>query len=124
MSEIFIPGNVPSSKNSKIWTGKFLVWSATAQKYVKSTEYYWKLHSEAFEKEYYWITEGKAPLKVAFTFIRGSRHKFDYVNPLQTVLDLMVKYKWLPDDNADIVLPVFLPYKYDKENPGVIIKIL
>lgn len=124
MNEIFIPGNVPSSKNSKVWTGKFLVWSKTAQKYVKSTESHWKKHSFEFLEQYYYHTEGINPLKVSFKFIRGSRHKFDYANPLQTVLDLMVKYGWIPDDNADIILPVFEPYEYDKENPGVIIKII
>jgi hypothetical protein len=44
---IFIPNNVPSSKNSKQWTGKFLVWSKTAQKYVKDTEFYWKQYSKS-----------------------------------------------------------------------------
>jgi hypothetical protein len=129
MNDIFIPGNVPSSKNSKqmIFKGKgspLLLWSKTAQKYVKDTQYYWIDNSNVFEQEYFWKTEGKIPLKVSFKFIRGSRHKFDYVNPLQTVLDLMVRYKWIPDDNADIILPVFEPYSYDKDNPGVIIKIL
>ncbi len=126
MKEFFIEGNVPSSKNSKVWTGKHLVWSKAAQKYVKETEYYWVGQCNNFK----FTASGKAgvepeyPLKVSFKFIRGSKHKFDYVNPLQTVLDLMVRYRWIPDDNADIILPVFEPYSYDKNNPGVIIKIL
>ena len=124
MVEIFIPGNVPSSKNSKIWTGKRLIWSKTATQYVKDTEKYWKEYSNVFNLEYHWRTEGLKPLKVSFKFIRGSKHKFDYVNPLQTVLDLMVRYKWIPDDNADIILPIFEPYEYSKDNPGVVIKIL
>ena len=36
----------------------------------------------------------------------------------------MVKNKWLEDDNCKEILPIFEPYKYDKENPGVIIRIL
>ena len=119
--EIFIKGNVPSSKNGKQWTGKHLIWSKTANKYVKNTEADWKRYADAFKEN---KGEKQYPLIVNFKFIRGSHHKFDYINPLQTVLDLMVRYLWIPDDNADIILPVFEPYEYSKESPGVIIKIL
>lgn len=119
--EIFIKGNVPSSKNSKVWTGRFMVWSKTAQKYKKDTAPTWL----ELKKSFISALKGKRkPFTVSFTFVRGNKHKFDYVNPLQTVLDLMVEYEWIEDDNADVILPVFEKYKYDKENPGVIIKIL
>ena len=120
-SEIFIPYNVPSSKNTKQWTGKYLVWSKVAQQYIKLTEYYWKQNKELFHIA---ICNNDKPLRVSFKFIRKSKHKFDYVNPLQTVLDLMVRFEWIEDDNADIILPVFEPYEYEKDKPGVIIKIL
>ena len=64
------------------------------------------------------------PYKISFRFIRGSRHKFDYINAVQLPLDLFVKYGILEDDNADEVIPVFEPYEYDKANPGVYITIL
>lgn len=64
------------------------------------------------------------PLHVSFKFVRGTRHTFDYVNPLQTVLDLMVEVGVLDDDNADQIIPVFEPYEYDKDNPGVWITLL
>jgi len=64
------------------------------------------------------------PYKIQFTFVRGSKHKFDYVNPLQTVLDEMVTFGWLEDDNADEVKPYFGQYSYDKEKPGVWITVL
>lgn len=126
MNEIFIPGNVPSSKNSKIWTGKHLIWSKAASKYVKDTEKYWISNCNTFRFNASGAIDREAeyPIKISFKFIRGSRHVFDYVNPLQTILDLMVKYGWIPDDNADIIIPVFEQYGYNKENPGVIIKIL
>jgi len=117
----FIPGNVPSSKNSKIWTGRFLVWSKTAQKYVKNTKKYWEDYREDFKCCF---DACNLPVKVKFKFIRGTRHKFDYVNPLQTVMDLMTTHGWIPDDNCDIILPVFEEYEYDKENPGVLITII
>ena len=125
MKEFFIPGNVPSSKNSKVWTGKFMVWSKAAQKYRRNTKKDWLIHKIEFRKEVIKAVSGnKYPLKVSFKFIRGSKHKFDYVNPAQTILDIMVDSGWISDDNADMILPVFEPYEYNKENPGVIIKIL
>lgn len=117
--EIFIRGNVPSSKNSKVWTGRFLVWSKTAQKYKKETKKQWEDGRDVFVSEIHGY-----PIRVSFEFVRGSKHRFDYVNPLQTVLDLMVEYGWLEDDNADFILPVFIEYSYDKDNPGVKINIL
>ena len=70
------------------------------------------------------IKEMEKPVHIEFTFIRGSRHKFDYINPAQTVQDDMVKAGWIDDDNADCMLPAFSKYSYDKVNPGVIIKII
>ena len=61
---------------------------------------------------------------ISFTFVRGTRHKFDYINPAQTVQDDMVKAGWIEDDNAEFILPVFIQYTYDKQNPGVWIEIL
>jgi len=119
MAEVFISTNVPSSKNSKVWTGKFMVWSKTAQRYVKETEVQWAVNAKEFKKDIH-----EFPIRCSFKFIRGSRHQFDYVNPAQTVLDLMVKYGWIEDDNCDIILPSFKQYEYNKENPGVWIEIL
>ena len=36
----------------------------------------------------------------------------------------MVKHGWIEDDNMTYLIPHFEPYEYDKENPGVEIKIL
>jgi hypothetical protein len=121
MAEIFIPGNVPSSKNSRVWTGKFFVVSKTTTKWRKSTASDWELNRLAFTQK---ADQLPKPITVKFTFIRGTKHKFDYVNPLQTVLDEMVHKQWIIDDNADEILPVFGTYSYDKENPGVKIEIL
>lgn len=116
----FIPHNVPSSKNSKQWTGKILISSKATQQYKKATAAYYKLYGKEFRE----ITENlPRPLRIKFTFIRGSKHKFDYINPLQTVQDIMVDNNWIEDDNSDIILPVFEPYIYDKSKTGVIIEI-
>lgn len=118
--EIFIPGNVPSSKNSRQWTGKYSVASKATQKYCKETEAYWLKYQKMFSEDFDSIPH---PAYVIFKFIRGTRHNFDYINPAQTIQDLMEKYHWIPNDNCQYIIPVFLPYEYSKENPGVIIKL-
>ena len=119
--EIFIAGNVPSSKNGKRWTGKYLIHSKTTMNYIKaSKEEYVRYRGKFLD-----MIKGKqAPYKVSFTFHRSSRRKFDYLNPAQTVQDLMVKYDWIEDDNCEFMIPYFGVYDYNKENPGVTIKIL
>jgi Holliday junction resolvase RusA-like endonuclease len=117
----FIPGNVPSSKNSRVYTGRFFVTSKATKTYKKAS----LADYTVFGKEFRKATESlPKPLTVSFKFIRKSKHRFDYVNPLQTVQDFMVDAGWLDDDNADELLPVFEPYEYDKENPGVVIKLI
>jgi hypothetical protein len=121
LKEIFIPGNVPSSKNSKQWTGKMLINSKATRAYIKATMGFYMGSRVDFQK----MLKGKEkPYKLSLQFIRGTKHKFDYINPAQTVQDLMVKYNWIKDDNCEEIIPVFEKYKYDKKNQGVIIKIV
>ena len=117
----FIPGNVPSSKNGRRWTGRYFVSSKATTKYRKDTAKYFEKFRKGFRKQ---LAKLELPVKVSFKFIRGSKHKFDYINPAQTVQDDMVKHNWIDDDNCENILPVFEPYEYNKENPGVEIKLL
>ena len=119
--KFFIPGNVPSSKNGRRWTGKYFIASKTVVNYRKNSKPYYIKYASAFKAE---LAKCTLPVKISFTFIRGTHHKFDYINPAQTVQDDMVTYGWIEDDNADNILPVFVDYKYDKKNPGVIIEII
>jgi hypothetical protein len=116
----FIPGNVPSSKNSKQWTGRFLVMSKTMKTYVKNTADFWALYAADFQRK---TKDLPKPLRVEFQFVRDSRRKFDYINPAQTVQDLMTEHGWIVDDNCDEIVPVFLPYKYDPSSSGVFISV-
>ena len=117
----FIPGNVPSSKNGRRWTGKYFISSKTVMKYRKDTKDIYLKYAPQFQKE---LKKHKLPVKIAFTFIRGTKHKFDYINPAQTVQDDMVTHGWIEDDNMVNLIPVFKPYKYNKDKPGVLIEIL
>ena len=117
----FIPGNVPSSKNGRRWTGKYFVSSKATTKYRKETAIYFEKFRKGFRKQ---LAKLELPVKISFKFIRGSKHKFDYINPAQTVQDDMVKQGWLPDDDCSLLIPVFESYEYDKKNPGVEIKLI
>lgn len=126
---IYIPYNVPSSKNSKQWTGKMLIHSKTTRTYIKNTKQHYIKLKEEFDKQVAQVLGGTniehhLPLHIDMFFLRSSKRKFDYINPAQTVQDLMVKYDWIEDDNCDIIVPHFSGYRVDKENPGVIIKVL
>ena len=122
---IFIPGNVPSSKNGRRWTGRYFIVSKQTQRYYKNSKKYWVENKKEFHK----LLKGKdsqnkKPYRISFKFVRKSRHKFDYINPAQTIQDQMVKFGWITDDNADEMLPIFLEFEYNKESPGVYINVL
>lgn len=142
--EIFIPGNVPSLKNSKIKTNTGIFHSKTVTKYLRSLNiqnysttrktikgYVSKdkpnLFKEVFDKNN--IKKITTQTEIYFHFVRKSKHKFDFVNAVQIICDLMVAHDYIEDDNMDYLIPI--PYKkddrwysYNKEFPGVYIRIL
>lgn len=119
-STLFIPYNTPSSKNSKVWTGKYLINSKTTQTYIRASKPYWITQ----KKDFLEITRNlPKPYKVHFYFIRKSKHKFDLINVCQIVCDQMVAHGWIEDDNADEIIPIFDGYKIDKQRPGVFIDV-
>jgi hypothetical protein len=137
----WLSNNVPSSKNNKVWTGEFFVNSEAVQKWRRKAKY--EIHAQAIWFQYM-LSMLPQPYFIEFTFIRNTKHKFDYINALQVILDDVVgygkvekKYRfdekypkrsiylgWLTDDNTTIIRPYFREPIYDKENAGVIIKIL
>ena len=120
-NKIFISGNVPSSKNSKQWTGRRLVNSKTVNKYKKNHCDEWYENSNKFKQL---VKDKEKPYRIGFYFIRDSKRNFDYVNAAQLPLDLMQDYDWIEDDDSKNVIPVFLGYEVDKKNAGVRIEIL
>lgn len=125
-TQLFIAGHVPSSKNSRIWTGRRSISSKAVTKWRAETNEQWIQMKPIFLEK---ISNKEFPLKIGFHFVRKSRHLYDFINPLQTIQDEMVKHEWLPEDNMTILIPFPLLIgedytTYDKKNPGVIIKIL
>jgi len=129
VTEWFISNyNVPSKKNSRQnfvskTTHKMIsLPSKKHAEYVKMTAMQYKVFGDEFKKTVERLGL-KYPLRIQFTFIRSTKHSFDYCNLAQSCEDIM-KGHWFPDDSADYLIPVFAPYEYDKEMPGVKIKLL
>lgn len=127
---IFIPLNTPSSKNSKriVYNERkdgskypLIIHSKTVTKYIKLSKLDWLEQKAPFRH----LSKGSdLPQVIGVHFIRGTRHRYDWINMVQIVQDLMVENEWIEDDNVDCLIPV--PFKmkgkystYNKENPGV-----
>ena len=141
---IFIPGNVPSSKNSRINTKHGSFASKTVKAYLNSLGIQSYSSSkkivkgyvnkpnliENLREDFLKQTSGKQlPLEIGFHFVRDSRRKFDFHYIIQVVLDLLTAHDIIIDDNMDCVIPFALKieskfYSVNKEQSGVWIKII
>lgn len=73
-----------------------------------------------------WLRMGKGthyPYKLLFRIFRKTRRRFDYINMIQNVCDCLVMEGYLPDDDAEHLIPEFAPYELDKQKPRVEIEI-
>lgn len=138
----FIPYNVPSLKNSKVKTSKGIFPSKTVTNYLRmfnilsfSSSRKQVLYRKKGDKVFqdlvapYFVTFNKEkPIIAYFHFVRKSAHKFDFNNATQIISDLFTAHDFIEDDNMDYFIPVPLKiedrwYTYDKNNPGVWIKL-
>lgn len=125
---IYIPGEVVSSKNSKIATTikgtkrAVILNSHAAQAYEKQNHY------QVAKNQFHSIIKGvKAPYLIKFKFFRKTKGKFDFHNMVQLVCDMMVTWDWIEDDNSDVMLAIpdiDCPWEKRAENPGVLISII
>lgn len=128
VTEWFIKNySVPSKKNSRqnfVKNGKQIsIPSKNHSDYVKMTAMQYSVFGKEFRNTVKFY-ELKYPLKIELTFVRSTKHRFDYCNAAQTVEDLIVKNNWIEDDSADHLIPIFIPYEFNKEVPGVKIKLI
>ena len=142
--QIFIPGNVPSSKNSKIKCSRGIFHSAAVRKYLqeigvakysvhKRTVENYKTRPNLFEAAVAPVKEKllaigvlPIPLVVGLYFIRSTKRKFDWINIAQIICDLLVAHRVIPDDSMDVFVPVPISrdgrwYHVDKKNAGGIL---
>lgn len=141
---IFIAGQIPSLKNSKVKTAHGIFPSKTVTNFLRSygikhfssskktvegyarTPDTFKPIADRLRQE---LTKFDKPYKLQFYFVRKTKNRFDFGNGCEIIFDLFTSYNVWEDDNCDIVLP--FPwvidnscYKVDKNNPGVYIKVI
>ena len=136
---VFIPENVPSSKNSKVITPKGLFMSKTVRRYLqkigvkkysvsqKTVENYKtrpNLFAIAVKQMREDLKHRAMPVIVGFHFVRGSKRKFDFHNMCQVVADLLVAHDVIPDDDMTHFIPEAVKvggkwYSVCKGKPGV-----
>lgn len=139
---IFIPGNVPSSKNSKIVTDNGVFNSATVNRYLKSLGIQRFSSSKKTVKEYVskqrpnifreicedYFKDIEYPCLIGIHFVRKTKRRCDFHNISQIILDLLVAHEFIEDDDMNHIFPTPLHVEgklisYDKHNPGVYITI-
>lgn len=120
---LFIKGNVPSSKNSKFWTGHMLISSPAVRRYIKEYGEQWIEQQTTFFRN---LKQKELPIKIGLHFVRKTKAVYDWHNMVQLPFDLMQHRKWIEGDDVTNVICFPIPLKgkfttYDKENPGVFI---
>ena len=120
---IFIPGNVPSLKNSKVKTSSGIFSSPTVNRYIRGLGiqsfssskkivkgYVDKSRPNQFEalrEEFNKMVEGKDfPLIIGYHQIRKSKRLFDFSNSVEIIQDLLTAHNFIEDDNVKFVFPV------------------
>jgi hypothetical protein len=69
------------------------------------------------------------PVILGFHFVRKTRAKFDYINSMHILHDLLTAHDFIPDDNCDCLVPQVMKlngqyYSINKNEPGVWLKIM
>ena len=120
---IFIPGNVPSLKNSKVKTSRGIFSSPTVNRYIRalgiqkfsSSKKEVKGYAdpnrpnqfEALRSRFATMKHGKGdPLIIGYHQVRNSKRLFDFSNSVEIIQDLMTSHDFIEDDNVKYVFPV------------------
>lgn len=131
---IFIPGNVPSLKNSKVKTKRGIFSSASVNKYIRklgiqgfsSTKKTVKGYVdpdrpniiESFREDINKMKIDKDnPLFFGFHHVRNSNRLFDFSNSVELIQDLFVAHDFIEDDNVKFMFPI--PMTIDGKLPSV-----
>lgn len=122
MNSWIIKGNVLSSKNNRMWTGKYSIPSKQYMQYKKQAiPQFEAIKSEFLEA----IKDKPKPIHIDFYYYRWTKHKADAHNLCQGPLDIMTELGLIEDDNMDEILVSFSGYEIvKKEEAGLRITIL
>lgn len=141
---VFISGNIPSSKNSKVATSRGIFHSKTVAKFLREIGI--QQYSVSKKEVTYYKTkpclfpvkdlskllsssDTVKPIKIGVHFVRKTKSQFDFHNICQIIFDLLVAFDIIEDDNMDCILPFPMQidnrwYSIDKNNPGAWIDVL
>ena len=120
---VFIPGNIPSLKNSKVKTSRGIFSSPTVSKFLRSIgiqgfnsrkktvkgyiDTSRPNQFEALRSRFESMRKGKGdPLIIGYHQVRNSKRLFDFSNSVEIVQDLMTAHDFIEDDNVKFVFPV------------------
>jgi hypothetical protein len=131
---IWIPGSVPSLKNSKVKTQRGIFSSPTVNKYLRSLgiQSFSSKHKlvkgyvdktrpnqiEAIRAQFELMKVGKEnPLFIGYHQVRKSKALFDFSNSVEILQDLFTAHDFIEDDNIQYVFPI--PMSIDGELPSL-----
>lgn len=110
MIQLTLHWRIPSKKNQKQRTGRFLVSSKAYQEREKE-----QLKSLVGQVEQLRLNQ---ELKVNYKFYMPDNRKSDLSNKVESINDLLVKYWLLEDDNRMIIKELNMRCEWvDKNNP-------
>lgn len=127
---IFIPGNVPSLKNSKVKTSRGIFHSKSVSKFIRN------LGIQGFSSSKKWVkgyvdpnkpnffelirkdfadmkVNKEDPIIIGYHQVRNSKRLFDFSNSVEIIQDLLTAHDMIVDDNVKYVFPV--PMSIDGE---------
>lgn len=130
---IFIKGNVPSLKNSKVKTSRGIFSSPTVKKWLRllgiqsfsSSKKIVKGYVdpnrpneiEKLRDEFAKMKKDKGdPIFIGYHQVRNSKRLFDFSNSIEVVQDLLTAHDIIKDDNVKYVFPT--PMTIDGELPS------
>ncbi len=120
---VFIPGNIPSLKNSKVKTSRGIFSSPTVSKFLRSIgiQSFNSRKKEvkgyvdpnrpnqfgALKERFAAMKAGKDdPIIIGYHQVRNSKRLFDFSNSVEILQDLMTAHDFIEDDNVKYVFPV------------------
>lgn len=129
MPRIFIPGEVPSLKNSKVKAAHGIFPSKAVTKYlqflgirsygkdgVKGYKDLGRINKFAACVEPMRDYPFEQPHPLGLMFARKTRRDYDWINAAQIILDLLVAHGIFPDDSIKYIVPT--PFSYKEPGTG------
>lgn len=122
---IWLEGNIPALKNSKVKAKKGIFSSPTVKKFLKKIGiqsyssskktvkgYVDKTRPNQFEQLRNQFEEAKKgkeyPVFIGFHFVRESKRLFDFGNATEIIFDLLTAHDIIPDDNVSFIFPTVI----------------